>query len=119
VYNFDSLQLDYTYSNVMHDTDHQNSVKNLRDHLFCLCYLLPLMITISAATASKEQCLSSYTRCEGCYCVDKLRCFGCTGELCGGFMQGSWAAGITDDFGFLANQNVSNDKMANNRTILV
>ena len=41
------------------------------------------------------------------------------GELCGRFLQGSWAAGITDDIRLLSNQNVSHDKMADDWIILV
>jgi len=41
------------------------------------------------------------------------------GELCRGFMHGARAAGITNDFRLLTNQNVSHDKMADDRTVLV
>jgi len=41
------------------------------------------------------------------------------GQLCWGYVQSAGAAWITDDFGFLANQNVSDDKMADDWIVLV
>jgi len=52
-------------------------------------------------------------------CVEKWCVCGCAGDICWRYLQGSWVARVTDDIWFLTNQNMFDDKMANNWTLMV